>query len=285
MTKKHLTSFFLSALLVASGPASAFSTVGLLAAGLAAAAVHKVTHARANHPADGGPAYVSEAIGSGSNDFSACKQHFPQGRAVNPGLSDTRQVCFDEFAVLHSASTKSPVFVAERLNAVKLHSAMSEKRTNVFYEEARLPSSYRARLADFSRSGYDRGHMAPAGDMPNAQAMAQSFSLANMIPQNPENNRGVWADIEKATRQFAKRSSGNVYVFTGPHYEGSVAHIGTSHIPVPSHIWKVVYDESGHRAWAYWLPNTSTASIKRITYQEYRALGGMDVLRGVPIGG
>ncbi len=54
--------------------------------------------------------------------------------------------------------------------------------------------------------------MAPAGDMPTAQAMAQSFSLANMVPQASEHNRGVWAkSVEMATRNHVRRADGNVF--------------------------------------------------------------------------
>ncbi|MNL90037.1 DNA/RNA non-specific endonuclease [compost metagenome] len=60
--------------------------------------------------------------------------------------------------------------------------------------------------------------MAPAGNMASAEAMAQSFSLANMVPQNQSHNAGPWSQIEQATRGYAQRAQGDVYVFTGPVY-------------------------------------------------------------------
>jgi endonuclease G len=134
-----------------------------------------------------------------------------------------RALCYDSFAILHSGESKTPVFVAERLNQASVADA-DEKRTNRFFADARLRSAERATLEDYKNSGYDRGHMAPAGDMPTAQAMAQSFSLANMVPQGPEHNRGVWAkSVEMATRSYVKRAAGDVYVITGPVYVPSIA--------------------------------------------------------------
>ena len=125
--------------------------------------------------------------------FAACPEFFAKG--VPPIVEQhslQRALCYDAFAILHSGESKTPVFVAQRLNRTAVADA-DEKRTNRYFPDARLRSAERATLDDYKGSGFDRGHMAPAGDMPTAQAMAQSFSLANMVPQAPEHNRGVWA--------------------------------------------------------------------------------------------
>lgn len=206
--------------------------------------------------------------------FEGCLDQFPnrQPPVVKEG---GRDLCFDSFAVLYSPNTKKPIYAVERLNKRRLEADRPE-RTNNFYEEARLRSMERATLGDYKNSGYDRGHNAPAADMPNDTAMAQSFSLANMMPQAPENNRGVWAkDVERATRKFAMRARGDVYVYTGS--VGNAGSIGDGHVVVPQYLYKLVYDEAGRRAWAFWVPNTNDARVDGvISYQELMKRTGYD---------
>ena len=219
--------------------------------------------------------------------FERCPQFFPNG--IKPIVSvkapaKQREICFDSFAVLHSGQSKTPVFVVERLNRATLQAAMTETRTNRFYEEARLPFAERARLQDYKVSAadgrrFDRGHQAPAGDMGDDSSMAQSFSLANMVPQAPQNNRRAWASIEKATRKYVLRSSGDVYVFTGPVYAAPVETLGPSAIWIPKYLFKLVYDPNTNRSWAHWLENTDEARVSRpISYDELVRLTGTEFL-------
>ncbi|KAL8195936.1 UNVERIFIED_CONTAM: hypothetical protein K2H54_000210 [Gekko kuhli] len=78
------------------------------------------------------------------------------------------------------------------------------KRTNKFAEDKEVPVQFRATLADYHRSGYDRGHQAPAADMRSTTTtMKESFLLTNMTPQLPELNRGSWRILEEKARQWA----------------------------------------------------------------------------------
>jgi endonuclease G len=194
-----------------------------------------------------------------------------------------RDLCFDAFAVLHSGRSKTPVFVVEKLTAAQLADAADEERTNKFFADARLPSAERATLEDYRGSGYDRGHMASAADMPTPQAMAQSFSLANMVPQAPENNRKTWRNIESSTRQYVKRAKGPVYVFTGPVYPAAGAQvIGKGRVWVPAQIYKLVYDADANRAWAHWVENENEARAgKPISYRELVQRTGIEFLPGI----
>lgn len=219
--------------------------------------------------------------------FDACLEFFPgrtPPRIADRSPRDTRELCFDAFAVLHSGQSRTPVYAVERINRARLRAADDEARTDRFYEEARLPQRERARLDDYRGSGYDRGHMAPAADMPSARAMAQSFSLANMVPQAPRNNRGPWARrVEKATRQYALRAKGDIYVFTGPVFANKpVRTIGQQRVWVPSHLYKLVYDPATNRAWAHWIENRDNASATRpIPYAELVRRVGIEFLPGV----
>lgn len=225
-----------------------------------------------------------------ASTFEDCKSHFPQGKkpqllVEKPGKQ--RELCFDNFAVLHSGQTKTAVYVAERLNKQLL--AKEIKRTDKFYEEARLPKAERATLEDYRGSSYDRGHLAPAADMSSDEGMAQSFSLVNIVPQEPGHNQGLWAkSIERPTRQYVERAKGDVYVFTGPIYlkenADSVMTIGKGHVHVPDKLFKLVYDATTHRAWAHVSVNADDARMtKPVSYAELVKLTGIEFLPGIPV--
>lgn len=220
--------------------------------------------------------------------FEQCAQHFP---GVTPVLKSgapagLRELCFKSFAVLHAGATRTPWYVVERLNRDKILDAKDEVRTDVFYEEERLPKGERGTLTAFSGSGMDRGHLAPAADMSDRQSMAQSFSLANIVPQAPQMNRKAWAGVEKATRRYVQRAQGDVFVFTGPAFLEQRGWIGRGRdkVAVPSHLYKLVYDATTHRAWAHFMANDDAAQIERpIAYADLVRLVGIDFLPGIDV--
>lgn len=211
---------------------------------------------------------------SASALFDQCKDLFP-AQQVPSTTQVGRDLCFDDFAIYYSPSDKKPIYTVERLNGEQLQ-APHPRRTNQFYEEARLPAHERALLADYRGSGYDRGHNVPAGDMTRERGVAQSFSLANMMPQARQNNQGIWAKrVEEPTRMYIKRAEGDVYVFTGS--IGHTGSIGKSRVTIPSHLYKLVYDPNKKLAWAYWVENTDDAQMSApISYAELVQKTGID---------
>lgn len=220
--------------------------------------------------------------------FERCLEFFPH-RAI-PELPArfplrTRELCFSDFAILYSGDSKTPVYAVERLNKQRL--ARKAKRTDKFYEEARLPRRERSTLADYKASyggrRLDRGHLASAANRFSAEGMAQSFSLANVVPQVPSFNQGAWNRIEQDTRKYVKRAKGDVFVITGPVYSERPRRLGPGKVWVPDVMFKLVYDRSSGRSWAHWLVNDEGTKAERpITYSELVRRTGIRFLPASP---
>lgn len=205
-----------------------------------------------------------------STEFAQCKHFFPAGLPpIVPKVPLQRELCFSGFAMLHSGVSKTPVFVVEHLNRAILREGRGIRRGRHFYPEARLPSEERSEIDDYRDSGYSRGHMAPAGDMGSPESKAQTFSLANMAPQDVVLNNGAWNDIEQDTRRYIQRAEGGVYIFTGPVFSESPETIGASRVWVPQYFYKLVYDPSNGKSWAHWQANEPRTQVSApITYEE-----------------
>lgn len=216
---------------------------------------------------------------------TACPEHFVAGQA--PDLVDskleprTRPLCYSAFAVLHSGLTRTPLWSAERLTRESLEGARATDRVDTFHADPNLPRAERAELSDYARSGYDRGHMAPAGDMPTEQAQEESFSLANMVPQNPELNRRLWERIESATRDLATRE-GEAYVVTGPVYLGAEIESLRGRVLVPTHVYKAIYVPSRRAAGAYLAANEEGTGVEVVSVAELARIAGIDPFPSLP---
>ena len=225
------------------------------------------------------------------SSFDGCAQLFPATTPINmatvPASMKPLALCSDTFAVLYSQTSRTPLVVVERLNAAQLQDAKGEERTNQFYPDPRIPKSGRAELSDYrsQHPAVDRGHQSPAADAPNPNAMAQSFALSNMVPQDPTNNRKIWSKVESDVRKFAKRADGNVFVFTGPIFDSGHSTIGDNKVWVPTRLFKLVYDASSKRAWAYVLPNAETRIERPMDYETFVKTTGLKLLGNLPVTG
>jgi endonuclease G, mitochondrial len=130
-----------------------------------------------------------------------------------------------------------PNWVSWELNTSYLGSTA---RQDDFRPDTTLPASVpQASLADYSGSGYDRGHMCPSADRTlTVAANQQTFFLTNMIPQAANNNQGPWADLENDLRTLV-RSGKELFIISGGTFSASSNRIGSG-VVVPDKTFKVI---------------------------------------------
>lgn len=206
--------------------------------------------------------------------------HFPNNTppVVSAELGELRALNFTEFSVLHSSEMKSAAYSVQKMNQNTLQAAKKVPREGRFYEEARLPSSERAKLSDYQNSGFDRGHLSPAATMSTPEGMAQSFSLANVAPQAPELNRALWKKVEHAVKHQAARSQDDVFVFTGPMYLDEEPQYAGG-VRVPSHFFKaVVCPSTGYGAGWVMTNDGNNRMEAPIPLEEISNIAGIDFL-------
>lgn len=141
--------------------------------------------------------------------------------------------------------------------------------------------------ADYTSSGYDRGHMAPAGDMKwDEEAMMASFRMTNVCPQNHALNSGAWNDLEIKIREWAERY-GSVIVATGPIVDDNPRTIGRRHVAVPTAFYKVLLTRKGgsRMAIAFIYPNKNCRDDMYsyvVTIDEVERRTGIDFFGALP---
>ena len=154
------------------------------------------------------------------------------------------------------------------------------KRKNQFHPDENIPESERAELHDYAHSGYDRGHVAPSGDMFDSLSQHESFSLANMVPQVLENNRGPWERVESAVRRMAEKD-GELFVVTGPIFKGeNLQRIGGA-VMVPTRLFKAIYNPRKQEAGAYLIDNTADGQPQSISITELEQLTGINLFPSI----
>lgn len=164
-----------------------------------------------------------------------------------------------EFVSCYDRERRNPMWVVEHITPESLKSNKGEgapdRKFSNFKEDQEVPLKFRARLADYFRSGYDRGHQAPAADAKFSQkAMDETFFLTNIAPQVGDGfNRDYWAHLEDFCRRLTKQYA-SIYIVTGPLYlpkKGPDGKFRVSYevignppnVAVPTHFFKILVAE------------------------------------------
>ena len=142
-----------------------------------------------------------------------------------------------EYTVSYNKDLKIPNWVSYELT--RQETKGKEKRSDNFIADPLVKGTI-ATNADYARSGYDKGHMAPAADMKwSPEVMKESFYFSNMCPQHPQLNRRGWKNLEEKIRDWAIADSA-IIIICGPIINQSSRTIGKNKVAVPERFFKVV---------------------------------------------
>ena len=189
------------------------------------------------------------------------------------------------YTLSYDSKNKTPQWVAWELT--KDETKGKEERSTEFFPDPDV-TGVQVVTYDYSHSGYDRGHMAPAGDMKwSKQAMQESFYMSNICPQDHNLNTEDWNDLEMKTREWA-RHYGKVYVVCGPIYNGKRnEYIGKNRVKVPDAFFKVILINTNNKQCALGFLFENEAGERPleeylIPVDEIEKLTGLDFFSALP---
>lgn len=177
--------------------------------------------------------------GGGDGSGAALSVHTKLGIPSPSSTSDPNSYLSVKsgYVISYNGSRKVPNWVSWELNTSYLGSV---DRQDDFRPDGTLPGTVpQASLADYSGSGYDRGHMCPSADRTlTTTANSQTFYLTNMVPQAGNNNRGPWAQLEEYSRSLVQ-SGKQLYIVSGGTFSAGSRTIGDG-VKVPDKTFKVI---------------------------------------------
>ena len=206
-----------------------------------------------------------------------------------PRLKEKRQeqvIKHEGYTVSYNSEYRIANWVAYELTATEAKSKKTE-RSNKLVSDPQVKGAT-AMNEDYTRSGYDRGHLAPAGDMKwSAKAMRESFYLSNICPQKPKLNRGIWKDLEEQCRLWAL-DNGSLLIVTGPVITGDMKRLGKNKVAIPKSFYKVLcyYTEKGYKGIGFLFENRDYKdnSLKSmvIPIDSVEKVTGIDFFPSIP---
>jgi len=196
-----------------------------------------------------------------------CPQFTVNGTPEYQAEPGDQEICHTNYAVIHRCSVKAPIAVFEHLTVATM-SGPAKRRDNFRPDPAVTPNCS-ASLADYATVGstHDRGHMAPAGNnTQNDAIMSESFFLSNMVAQVSNNNRGIWKQLETWERQWATAPGTDFYIISGGIFDPGHPVTGNG-LGIPTRLYKIIIEKNSRNVQAYLMPNTALPVADLPKYQ------------------
>jgi DNA/RNA endonuclease G (NUC1) len=196
-----------------------------------------------------------------------CPQFTVNGTPEYQAQPGDQEICHTNYAVIHRCSVKVPVAVFEHLTMAAMTGPA--KRKNDFRPDPAVTPACSATLADYATVGrtHDRGHMAPAGNNTQTDAiMSESFFLSNMVAQNNTNNRGIWKQLETWERQWATNPNADFYIISGGIFDSGHPVTGNG-LGIPTRLYKIIIEKRSGNVQAYLMPNAALPVADLPKYQ------------------
>lgn len=189
------------------------------------------------------------------------------------------------YTLSYSEKHEQPEWVAYHLK--KEHITRQDFKRPYFEIDKKVPTGA-ADWRNYKKSGYDKGHLCPAADRGfSYEAFEETFLTSNISPQNHGFNSGIWNDLEKQTRYWAKKYNG-LYVITGGILKDNLKTIGYEAVSVPDYFYKILLDYKENKEpkmIAFLIPNKDTNDSFRqyvVTVDILEEKTGIDFFAKLP---
>tara|TARA_R110000796_G_scaffold250788_4_gene380778 strand:+ start:152972 stop:153772 length:801 start_codon:yes stop_codon:yes gene_type:complete len=159
-----------------------------------------------------------------------------------PNSSSGEVVDHEYYSLSYNEKYEQAEWVAYKLESSQL--TYNDRQRPDFIEDPKVKTKS-ADWRNYRGSGYDRGHLCPAGDRRFSEyAYNETFYTSNISPQNNDFNAGIWNDLEKQVRYWCKVYN-TVYVITGGVLEDDLPSIGEEDVSVPNYFYKIIARNDG----------------------------------------
>lgn len=226
----------------------------------------------------------SKSIVENGNENSNGEIATESNWAMAPSSTTGAVVYHDNYALSYSEDHEQAEWVFYELKGANVNKGNYKRPYFISDPKVKTKS---ADYRNYKKSGYDRGHLCPAGDMNfSKEAFDDTFYTSNISPQKNDFNSGIWNRLEQKTRYWSQKYQ-DIYVVTGGILSDNLKTIGSEKVSVPNYFYKILMDETdgNYKMIAFLIPHENS---RRPLYEfvvsvdEIEKMTGIDFFPALP---